>query len=934
MTERIERTLQETPHLDFLRSYTSAGVTTIFVTLQGSTPASEVPDIWYHVRKSVGDIRHTLPAGVVGPGFNDEFGDTFGIIYGFTADGFTHRELRDYVEDVRARLLRVADVSKVEILGAQDEKIIIEFSTDKLAGLGIDRGDVIAALRAQNAVSPAGILQTGDERLALRVSGAFGSELDILAINIASNGAPDPPRRHCRSPTGLRRSPQPMFRVNGKPAIGVAIAMRDGGDILTLGRNVQRTMDAITAELPVGIEPVLVADQSSVVRGAIGEFMTSLWQAIAIIMAVSVLQPRRARRRHRRALDSADARDRVSGHAVRQHRPAAHFARRAHHRADLAGRRRHEHDRCHDARAWREGDRQGTGRHLRLQDAGVSRCSPGSFVTIGGLRADRVCRERGRRIHVLDLRGRRASRCWRHGSSRFCSFRCWAWRCCRRRSTAQRVRARQGRADLPPGARCRHADAMDHHPGDARLLRASRSSPFPMCRDSSSRRPTGRSFWSICGCRRMRRSMPAAIARPGSMPSFAGDPDVERWSTYVGRGAIRFYLPLSVELPNDFFSQFVIVAKDVAARERLRAKLERVLRDDFPSAVSRIVPLELGPPVGWPVQYRVSGPDVTELRDIAFRLAQIVASDSRSRRVNFDWIEPGRKIRVRIDQDQARLLGLSSGSIAAVMNTVMSGAAVTQVRDGIYLVDVVMRATDEQRVSLSTLRNLQFPLPNGRTVPLGVFATLRFRAGVSADLAPRRRPDLDRAGRRGAGRLARSRGQSRSRRRSRSSTASLPQVLCHCGRRHGRGERAVASLGLSRVIPLMLFIAVTLLMMQLQSFSLLFLVLSVVPMGLIGVVAALLLFRQAARLRGDPRDPVAARNDRAQRRDPDRSDRGRARRGRGRLERGHRGRHVALPPDHADRDIDGARHDPDRAHHLLGADGLRDHGRATGGDAV
>src|ERR1700748_1701374 len=160
VTERIEQTLKETPSLDFLRSFTSAGVTTIFVTLKGSTSAKEVPDIWYHVRKSIGDIRHTLPVGVVGPGFNDEFGDTFGIIYGFTADGFTHRELRDYVENIRARLLRVADVSKIEILGAQDEKIIIEFSTDKLAGLGIDRAAVIAALQAQNAVSPAGILQT------------------------------------------------------------------------------------------------------------------------------------------------------------------------------------------------------------------------------------------------------------------------------------------------------------------------------------------------------------------------------------------------------------------------------------------------------------------------------------------------------------------------------------------------------------------------------------------------------------------------------------------------------------------------------------------------------------------------------------------------------------------------------------------------------
>src|SRR5262245_47282678 len=259
VTERIEQTLKETPRLDFLRSYTSAGVTTIFVNLKGSTPPREVPDIWYHVRKSVGDIRHTLPGGVIGPGFNDEFGDTFGIIYGFTADGFTHRELRDYVEKIRARLLRVPDVSKVEIMGAQDEQIIVEFSTEKLAGLGIDRAALIATLQAQNAVNPAGTLQTGDEQIALRVSGAFESELDILAINIVSNG------RLIRlgDIADVRRiyvdPPQPMFRVDGKPAIGVAVAMREGGDILALGRNLKRTMDEIVADLPVGIEMTLVA---------------------------------------------------------------------------------------------------------------------------------------------------------------------------------------------------------------------------------------------------------------------------------------------------------------------------------------------------------------------------------------------------------------------------------------------------------------------------------------------------------------------------------------------------------------------------------------------------------------------------------------------------------------------------------------------------
>jgi len=320
------------------------------------------------------------------------------------------------------------------------------------------------------------------------------------------------------------------------------------------------------------------------------------------------------------------------------------------------------------------------------------------------------------------------------------------------------------------------------------------------------------------------------------------DPDAERWSTYVGRGAIRFYLPLNVELPNDFFSQFVVIAKDIAARERLRGKLERALAEDFPGAVTRTVPLELGPPVGWPVQYRVSGPDVNEVRDIALRLAQVVSSDSRARRVNFDWMEPGRKVRIRVDQDQARLLGLSSQSIAAVLNTVMTGAPVTEVRDWIYLIDVLIRATDEQRVSLETLRNLQFALPSGRTVPLGQFATLEFerefpliwrRDGVptltvQADVTQGASPEGVVAA------LAPAVATLQ---------ATLPRSY-HIAVGGTVEESAQSQASVFAVVPLMLFIIVTVLMMQLHSFSRLFLVLSVVPMGLIGIVVTLLIFQK------------------------------------------------------------------------------------------
>jgi multidrug efflux pump subunit AcrB len=839
VTERIERTLKETPSLDFLRSYTSAGITTIFVNLKGSTPPKIVPDIWYQVRKSVGDIRHTLPAGVVGPGFNDEFGDTFGIIYGFTADGFTHRELRDYVESIRTRLLRVADVSKIEVLGAQDEKIIIEFSTEKFAGLGIDRSALIAALQAQNAISPAGTLQTGDEKLALRVSGSFESELDLLAVNIASNG------RLIRlgDIAEVRRAyvdpPQPMFRVNGKPAIGLAIAMRDGGDILALGRAVQRTMDEITVDLPLGIEPALVADQSSVVNTAIGEFMTSLWQAIAIIMAVSVVSLGfRAgaivalsipltlavvfpvmefvsidlQRISLGALIIAltllvdDAMSTIDAMTMRlaqgdEKVPAATFAYKTLAFPMLTG---------------------SLVTMAGFVPIGFAKSAAGEYtfsifavVSIAVLASWLVAVLFIPLLGVAFLAKPAAATGPAEPGAVVRIF---------RRALIAAMRMRWITIAVTLACFVVSLLAVPHVP---RQFFPSSDRPELLV---DVRLPQNASIY-------------ASSDRAARLDSILkSDPDVERWSAYVGRGAIRFYLPLSVELPNDFFSQFVVIAKDIAARERLRVKLERLLQEEFPGAVTRIVPLELGPPVGWPVQYRISGPDVTEVRDIAFRLAQVVASDARTRRVNFDWIEPARKVRIRVDQDQARLLGLSSASIAGVLNTVMTGAAVTQVRDDIYLVDVVMRATDEQRVSLSTLRNLQFPLQNGRTVPLGQFAALDFdlefpliwrRDGVptltlQADVTPGSSPEGV------IGALAPAVAKL---------AAGLPKgYLVVVGGTVEESARSQASV--YAVVPLMLFITITVLMIQLQSFSRLFLVLSVVPMGLIGIVAALLIFNK------------------------------------------------------------------------------------------
>ncbi len=290
VTDRLERTLQEVPGLDALRSITRPGIVTIYVDLDGGWPPEAVPDSWYEVRKRVGDIRHTLPQGVRGPFFNDDFGDVFGILYGFTADGFTFRELRDAVDGVRDQLLaEVPGIAKIEFIGAQNEEIFVELDPERVAALGLDYTQIFATIAAQNAVRPAGTLTTGLENLSLRVSGAFETEADVADVTLRAGGRTIRLGDIAEVRRGFADPPAPLYRVNGERAIGLAVSMREGGDVLELGRNVERAMAEITAELPVGIEPFLVSDQPAVVTTAIGDFTTSLYQAVVIILAVSFL---------------------------------------------------------------------------------------------------------------------------------------------------------------------------------------------------------------------------------------------------------------------------------------------------------------------------------------------------------------------------------------------------------------------------------------------------------------------------------------------------------------------------------------------------------------------------------------------------------------------------------------------------------------------
>ncbi len=838
VTERLERKLQETPHLDFLRSFTRAGVTTIFVNLKGSTTAQQVPDVWYDVRKSIGDIRHTLPAGVIGPAFNDDFGDTFGIIYGFTADGFTQRELRDYVETIRSELLHVADVSKIEILGAQDERIFVEFSTKDLANLGLERAQLIAALQAQNVVQPAGAVQTAAETLQIRVSGAFQSEEDVRNINFVVGGRVLRLADIANVRRGYADPPQPMFRVNGTPAIGLAIAMRDGGDILALGKNLTNTMTRLSANLPIGVEPKLVADQAVTVESAISEFMTSLWQAVGIILFVSFIslgvRPGLViataipltlavvfsvmeivnidmQRISLGALIIAlalmvdDAMTTTDAMLTRlaagdSKEEAATFAFRTYAFAMLAGT---------------------LVTIAGFVPVGFAASSAGEYTfSLFAVVAIALVVSWFVAVLFAPLLGLAILSTPKKETSSEPGF---VFRTYRAFLTGA-IRARYLTIALTIGMFVASFLAMPLIP---RQFFPSSDRPELLVDLSLPQNA------SIYASEEIAKRFDAALMN---------DPDLDRWSTYVGRGAIRFYLPLNVQLPNNFFSQAVLVAKDVPARERLKVKLEKLLAEEFPSVVARVYPLELGPPVGWPVQYRISGADISKVREFSLQLGELIAKNPQAININYEWMEPARQLRIRIDQDEARSLGLSSQALANILNTVISGVTITQVRDGIYLVDVVVRATQDQRVSIDTLRTTAVPLPGGRTVPLSQFATFEYgqeyplvwrrdrlpTLTVHADLRPGVLPDTV-------------------------VSALAPEITAFskslpAGYQLAVGgtveESAKSQASVLAVIPAMLLIMLTVLIFQLRSFQKLVIVLSVAPLGLIGVVLALLTFNR------------------------------------------------------------------------------------------
>ncbi|MCW5721637.1 MAG: efflux RND transporter permease subunit [Devosia sp.] len=836
VTDRIERKLEELDSLDFTRSITTAGKSVVFVHLLPTTPSKDVAATWTRVRNMMADIRPFMPQEVRGPFYNDRFGDVFGNIYAFTADGLTHRELRDYVEnEVRPRALSVPGAGRIDTIGTQDEVIYLEFSTRQIAALGLNREDILASLQAQNAVVPSGTIDTGEERIGVRVTGHFTSEESLREINLRVGDRFFRLSDVATVTRGYANPPGSLFRYNGQPAIGLAVGMKPNGNLLEFGEALEDEMQAIMAELPVGVEAHIVADQPVIVEEAVNHFLTALFEAVAIVLVVSFL--------------SLGLR---AGFVVALSIPLTlaitfavmYYTGISMQRVSLGALIIALGLLVDDAMIAVEMmiSRLEAGETLRKAATAVytSTAFPmltGTLVTVAGFIPigfnSSLAGEYTQTLFVVMAVSLLVS---------------WV--------VAVIFAPLLGVLILPKVIK-KHADKPKRLAG---LFRAVlewavrhrwitiTTTLIAFLVSAYSMTFVGREFfppsdrpelvvdWTLPQNSSVLETE-AVIAR-FEADVLDGDPDIALYSSYVGQGAVRFVLAFDVLQPNPYVGQTVIVAKDIEARDRVRARITEVLRTDFPGVDAYPKLMEMGPPVGRPVQYRVSGPDPQTLRAVAAQLASRLEAHPALDTVTFDWFEPQRIVEVEVLQDKARALGVTSEDIANMLNGVTSGIAITQVRDATYLVNVVVRAGEDERGSIDTLRNLQLTTGTGEAIPLAAVARFDYGLEQPNILRRDRVPTITlKAGVIGHALPA-------------DVVADLaPQVAAFASELPGGYHVATAGIveesaksqaPIIAIVPMMLLAMALILMIQLQSFQRLFMVAAVAPLGVIGVAIALL----------------------------------------------------------------------------------------------
>jgi multidrug efflux pump subunit AcrB len=849
VTDKLEKKLQETPDIDEISSYSKPGETTIILKLRESAPPKEVAQSWYQVRKKIGDIRGTLPPGVQGPFFNDEFGDTFGSIFALSGDGFTYAEMKDYADFVRQQLLGVPLVSKVELFGVQDEKINIEFSHKKFAQLGIPFEAIVNQIATQNSVESTGVLVTPTDNLQVRVTGALKTVKDLEDLELRANGTTFRLGDFATIKREYQDPPGNKMRFNGKEVIGLGVSMEKGGNIIQLGKSMEKTVAAMKAKLPVGIELERVSDQPEAVKASVGEFVHTLIEAVLIVLAVSFV----ALGLHSKPKLRLDVRP---GLVVALTIPLVLSV---------------------------------TFLFMRMLDIDLHKISLGALIIALGLLVDDA-------IIAVEMMVRKME----EGMSRFDAA-TFAY-------TSTAIPMLTGTlitvaGFLPIGLAKSAAGEYTFSLFSVNALALVISwvvavvfTPYigyvllkvkPHAEGESEHdlfdTPGFRKFRAVVNwCVEYRKTTIAATlvifalgvygfkfiekqffpdsSRPELMVELwtpegttfaANEKQVKKFeafirkqegvvsvTSYVGTGSPRFYLPLDQIFPQTNVSQIVVLPKDLHARGALRDKIVAIFKQDFPEVRGRVKLLPNGPPVPYPVQFRVTGGEVEKVRAIADQAKDIMRDNPNTLGVNDNWNESIKVLRLDLDQDKMRALGVTSQTVMRAANTILSGTTIGQFREDIKLIDIQIRQPIEERNTISILNDTNIPTASGKSVPISQLARAHFvwepgvvwREGrewaitVQSDVADNiQGPTVS--------------GQIEPKLKALRDKLPAGYAITVKG---AAADSGTAEASIAANLPLAIFIIFTLLMLQLHSFSRALLVFLTGPLGVAGAAMALL----------------------------------------------------------------------------------------------
>lgn len=852
VTDKLEKKLQEVPHLDFVSSYTRAEESMIILRIDDSTAAKDMPNVWYQARKKISDIRHTLPSNIEGPSFNDEFGDVYGNMYGLTGEGYSPAELKKQAEILRAEFLRIADVDKVDFFGEQKQKIYIEIANAKLATLGVDTATLLQTIQAQNPILASGRFNLAEESIRVSVSGRLNTVEEVADLHFRAANRDIRLGDIAKVYRGYQEPPTQTVRYMGKPAIFVGVSMRSGGDIIALGHALDQSVRQVSANLPVGLSLNTITSQPEAVQRSVNDFVKSLAEAVVIVLAVSLL--------------SLGWR---TGLVVAVTIPIV-----------LAI----------------------TFLFMYLFDVGLHKISLGALILALGLLVDDA-------IIAVEMMAAKMEQGWERTRAASFAYTSTAMPMLSGTlvtaagflpiATAASSTGEYTRSifqvtviallvswfaavifvpyigyKLLPDLKANGTHHESYHSKAYQFLR--RFITWVVAR-----------YWlvigltllafalAIVGFSKVQQQFFPDSTRPelivdlrlGEGASFAATETavkkfeawlnaqmqaknvaVDNYVAYVGNGSPRFYLPLDQQLQRKNFAEFVILAKDTAAREVLRSKIITLFEQDFPELRGSVFRLENGPPVGFPVQFRVSGPadfggsNFEILRAQAEKIAAVMRQNPHLSNVQTDWEEPIKTIHLDIDQSKARMLGVSSADIANTLNSALNELYITEFRQENERIDLVVRGNPAERKNISRIGDLMIKTANKTSVPLTHIAKLHYTFEEGLIWRRDRIPTIA------------VRATLYGQMQAPVVTEMVEQSLTEVRKNLPVGydidiggateESSKGGASVAKGAPLFIVVVLTILMLQLQSFSRVTLVLLTAPMGIIGVALFLLIFNK------------------------------------------------------------------------------------------